>query len=174
VVVQLSGGVEGGAVKSSTALFEMAASEGYDKYKDYDWRTFNRAAISQKEIERMENELARFIRTKTKSELFKAALEKEILLIPVNDIKDVAESPQLTAREFFQQTNHPEIGVHAYNAPAYKLSKTPADIRRAGPTLGQDNAYVFKELIGMTDDEIADLLIAGTITTEDDLSDALK
>ena len=31
--------------------------------------------------------IARFIRTKTKEELFKAALEKEILLIPVNDIK---------------------------------------------------------------------------------------
>ena len=33
----------------------------------------------------------------------------------------------------------------------------------------EDNEYVYKEVLGYTDDEIADLLIEGVITTEADL-----
>jgi crotonobetainyl-CoA:carnitine CoA-transferase CaiB-like acyl-CoA transferase len=48
------------------------------------------------------------------------------------------------------------------------LSKTEGTWR-AAPALGEHNEYVFKELLGMTDDEIADALIAGGITTDADL-----
>jgi len=92
----------------------------------------------------------------------------------VKTAEDLFEDPQLLHREHFRWLEHPEIGVHAYNAPAYRLSKTPADIRRAGPTLGQDNEHVYKELIGMSSDEIADLLVEGTITTEGDVADVLR
>ena len=38
-----------------------------------------------------------------------------------------------------------------------------------GPSLGKDNEYVYKEILGLTDDEISDLLIEGVITTDADL-----
>jgi crotonobetainyl-CoA:carnitine CoA-transferase CaiB-like acyl-CoA transferase len=34
------------------------------------------------------------------------------------------------------------------------------------PCLGEHNEYVFKELLGMSDDEIAEHIIDGSITTE--------
>jgi crotonobetainyl-CoA:carnitine CoA-transferase CaiB-like acyl-CoA transferase len=34
------------------------------------------------------------------------------------------------------------------------------------PCLGEHNEYVFKELLGLTDDEIAEHIIEGSITTE--------
>jgi len=37
------------------------------------------------------------------------------------------------------------------------------------PALGEHNEYVYKEVLGLSDDEIADLLIDGVITTEADL-----
>jgi hypothetical protein len=34
--------------------------------------------------------------------------------------------------------------------------------------LGQDNEYVYKEILGLTDDDIGDMLAEGVITTEYD------
>jgi crotonobetainyl-CoA:carnitine CoA-transferase CaiB-like acyl-CoA transferase len=57
---------------------------------------------------------------------------------------------------------------HTYYTQGFKLSKVEGDWR-TGPALGEHNEYVFKELLGMTDDEIADALIDGSITTDADL-----
>ena len=80
--------------------------------------------------------------------------------------EDLLNDPQMKHREHFRQLDHPVIGNHAYHAPAYQLSQTPCEINRAAPTLGQDNEYVYRDVLGFTDDEIADMLVAGVITTE--------
>ena len=77
--------------------------------------------------------------------------------------------PQLKHRKHFVQLEHKVIGSHAYRAPAYKLSKTPAHLRKAAPALGEDNEYVYKEILGYSDAEVADLLERGIITTEYDM-----
>jgi len=91
----------------------------------------------------------------------------------VQTAEDLFNDPQLGYRHHFNFLEHKVIGRHAYQSPAYRLSKTPAHLWRAGPCLGQDNEYVYKELLGYSDDEIADLLVEGVITTEDDLPTAL-
>jgi len=82
--------------------------------------------------------------------------------------KDLFEDPQLKHRNHFRYLDNDEIGIHAYDGVSFKLSKTP-DCQSAAPSLGRDNEYVFKELLGMSDDEIADLIIGHVITTDDDL-----
>lgn len=82
--------------------------------------------------------------------------------------EDLLNDPQMKHRQHFRVLTHPEIGPHSYHAPAYKLSESPCEIKRASPTLGQDNEYVYKELLGMTDDDIADMIVDGVITTEYD------
>ena len=39
------------------------------------------------------------------------------------------------------------------------LSKTPRETTRPSPCLGEHNEYVYKELLGMTDDEIAEHIV---------------
>jgi YD repeat-containing protein len=58
---------------------------------------------------------------------------------------------------------HPEIGPHIYHPPPYRFSKTPHELTMPAPCLGQHNEYVLKEILGMSDDEVADLLIAGAL-----------
>ena len=43
------------------------------------------------------------------------------------------------------------------------LSDTPAQIRRAGPTFGQDNEYLLREILGLSDDEVVELIAAGAL-----------
>jgi len=76
---------------------------------------------------------------------------------------------QLKHRQQFVELKHKVIGPHYYRAPAYKLSKTPAELYKAAPCLGEDNEYVYKEIVGLSDEEIADLLVEHVITTEADL-----
>jgi len=86
--------------------------------------------------------------------------------------QEVLNDPQLKHRGHYQLLNHPEIGPHSYNSPAYRLSGTPGEPKRPAPCLGEHNLYVYKELLGMSDDEIAEMVIDGTITTEVDGQEA--
>ena len=165
VVIQLSGGVSAGAVKSSSALYQMAAKEGYAlEFKDYDWRTYNRATIPQENMARMEDALALFLKTKTKAELFKEAIDKEILLIPVNDVKDVAESPQLATRGFFKQVEHPELGDSiTYPGSPVQISESPYRIRRRAPRIGEHNEEIYGGELGLSKEEMVLLKTRGVI-----------
>ena len=84
----------------------------------------------------------------------------------------IVNDPQTRHREAFRSLNHREIGPMLYNSPSYHLSKTPAHIWKAAPCLGEDNEYVYKEILGYSDDDIADMLVEGVITTEADVPGA--
>ena len=86
----------------------------------------------------------------------------------VRTCQDLLNDPQLRHRRHFRVLDHPVIGPHSYHAPAYQLSGTPCRLTRAAPCLGQDNQYVYRELLGFSDDDIADMLAEGVITTEYD------
>ena len=87
---------------------------------------------------------------------------------------DLFEDPQLRHRGHFVPLQHRVIGVHHYQMPAYRLSKTPAQLLRAAPCLGQDNEFVYKEILGYSDEKVTQFLLDGVITTEHDVPDILK
>lgn len=76
---------------------------------------------------------------------------------------DLNRDAQLEHRGFFVPLDHPVIEAR-FDGPVSILSATPAAPWRAGPTIGQDNEHVLKDLLGFTDDEITDLAIAEAIT----------
>jgi len=77
--------------------------------------------------------------------------------------EDLVADPQLNHRGTHIILEHPEIGPHTYHPPPYRFSKTPHKLTMPAPCLGQHNEYVLKEILGMSDDEVADLLIAGAL-----------
>ena len=74
--------------------------------------------------------------------------------------------PQLHERGFFEVLEHPSCGIHFHPAANFRLSATPPQLWRAAPTLGQDNEYVYKEVLGISDDEYAALIAEQHIGTE--------
>jgi crotonobetainyl-CoA:carnitine CoA-transferase CaiB-like acyl-CoA transferase len=73
-------------------------------------------------------------------------------------VADLLHDPHLEARGAFVAVDHPETGPQVLYAPVWKLSDTPAEIRRPAPRLGEHNAYVFGQLLGLSADEIAGLV----------------
>ena len=76
----------------------------------------------------------------------------------VQDARDLAKDPQLKERGFFI-----ELGKTVSDGVPVRLSETPARYRRAAPTSGQDNDYVYGELLGMSEGELAGLRQEGII-----------
>lgn len=77
--------------------------------------------------------------------------------------EDLVADPQLKHRGTHVILEHPEIGPHIYQSPPYRFSKTPHELTMPAPCLGQHNEYVLKEILGMSDDEVSDLLVAGAL-----------
>jgi benzylsuccinate CoA-transferase BbsF subunit len=68
------------------------------------------------------------------------------------------DDPHLAARNYWVEKQHPEVGVRRHAGIPWRMSETPCEVWRAAPTLGQDNNYVFGELLGMSSQQIADLV----------------
>jgi len=81
----------------------------------------------------------------------------------VASCEDLFNDPQLKYRNHFVFKDHPEIGQHASQGISFKLSKTPSEITRAAPCLGEHTAYVCTEILGMSDEEFAELFSAGVL-----------
>ena len=78
---------------------------------------------------------------------------------------DLFQDPQLRHREHFVRLDHPEMGRRSYDAPSFRLSRTPHELRRA-PLLGEHTHFVATELLGYTDEEFATLLAEGVFEQE--------
>ncbi|WP_406317427.1 CoA transferase [Streptosporangium sp. NBC_01639] len=77
--------------------------------------------------------------------------------------KDMFEDPHFAAREAIVRVPHPDFGELAMHNVVPKLSATPGSVRTTGPTLGQHNDEVYRELLGLTAEEIAGLSADGVI-----------
>ena len=65
--------------------------------------------------------------------------------------------PHLQARKTYLEVDHPTTGTDFIANSAWALSDNPTEIRQRSPLLGEHNRRIFKELLGMSDEEIAQL-----------------
>ncbi len=71
--------------------------------------------------------------------------------------------PQLAARGFFEKIPHVKKGEVIANGIPLGLTRTPGRTDVSGGAVGQDNDYVFGELLGMSAEEIAEATASGAI-----------
>ncbi len=65
--------------------------------------------------------------------------------------------PHYSAHELFEAIEHPVSGVEFLYSSPWRLSETPPHIAAPAPLLGQDNEYVFGDLLGLDADELTRL-----------------
>ena len=86
----------------------------------------------------------------------------------VESTSDLFHDPQLKHRNAFRVLEHGVMGPIIHLGPASKYSEI-THVQTAAPLMGEHNSYVFKELFGLSDNDIADLYSEGIITTEADI-----
>jgi len=159
------GGSQAGLVKSMTALLKLADKESMAGHlRDYDWSKFDSSKITQEENDKMEKVLVDFFLTKTKKELYDAALEHSIVLVPLNSVKDITENKQLAARNYFVPVEHDELGETInYPGNPLKMSAAPWKIQCRAPLIGEHNAEIYCKELNISEEQLVELKAAGII-----------
>jgi crotonobetainyl-CoA:carnitine CoA-transferase CaiB-like acyl-CoA transferase len=93
-----------------------------------------------------------------------SAFEKyEVAAAPVYDIRALVADEQLAHREVFIAVDDPELGSMTVQAPVPRFSSASGTVDHLGPRLGEHNAEVYGELLGLSPDEIDDLRARGVL-----------
>lgn len=152
-------------VNSTRALVEIADKEGLaGRLKKYDWTKYDTTRIIQEEMDQLEADFLAFFKTKTKEELYQAAVEKGIVCCPLNTVEEVYNSPQLAAREYFIKLNHPELGESiTYPGAPVKMSEAQYRINRRAPLIGEHNQEIYQGELGFSAEDVARLKGASII-----------
>ena len=100
----------------------------------------------------------------TVDEVVNGLLEKGVPVAPILNIAQVTSDPHIAeAREMFVRLDHPVAGKMRIAGSHLKLSKTKTEIKTPAPALGQDNEKGLEELLGLTAEQVKELLEEGAI-----------
>jgi crotonobetainyl-CoA:carnitine CoA-transferase CaiB-like acyl-CoA transferase len=81
----------------------------------------------------------------------------------INSIPEVFSHPQANARGMTLESEHPTAGSVRLTGFPYKLSQTPAEIRRPPPLLGEHTEEVLAGLLGYSAEDVTALQDKGAI-----------
>jgi crotonobetainyl-CoA:carnitine CoA-transferase CaiB-like acyl-CoA transferase len=107
--------------------------------------------------------VADFCRSMNRDELLAHCLKLEVPIGPINNVADIYVDPHFRARQNFIEMEVPGEGPITIPNVIPRLSETPGTIRSLGPKFGEHNVEIYRDRLGMSEEEIAELRKAGVI-----------
>jgi benzylsuccinate CoA-transferase BbsF subunit len=112
----------------------------------------------------LEAAIGEWARERNAAELVEALQAQRVPSGIVQNAQDMLDRDQhMKARGYYHYVDHPEAGREAHDGPAAVLSETPGYIAGPAPLLGEHTMDVCERIIGLTMDEIADLMADGVL-----------
>ena len=161
--------VQGGSVAYSTrALLEWMKEDSFDTadLDAIDWEKMGYGAITPELMDQLGGPLGDFFKGHTRAELVQGSLDRRILLFPVATPSALQDHPQLEARGYFKELEHPELGATVQYPGAFVKSGDGEDIAgiyRRPPLIGEHNTVIFQGELGITGSELDSLKRSGVI-----------
>lgn len=131
---------------------EWIADERYDSNSN---RVKNRGTL--------EPAISEIFAAKPVSEWMTILRQHGVPCTPVRDLKEVAEDPQVAARNMFTTLRHTAAGEVRVTGLPVKLSETPGAVTSAAPLHGEHTRRALGELLGLGEEELAGLHADGII-----------
>ena len=108
--------------------------------------------------------LEQWTRTHTAQELFESGQLMRFPWAPIFSLNEVLSNPQLKAREFFVDLEHPEIKKSiSYPGSPYNFSHPSTGRWKRAPLVGEDNVRIYQGELGLSDKELERLSSLGVI-----------
>lgn len=76
---------------------------------------------------------------------------------------DLLRDPQLAHRRYHREHEHPEMGVVPYEGHQFRIAGYDGGPRFASPCLGEHSVEVLRDVLGLQDDEVGELLAGGAL-----------
>jgi benzylsuccinate CoA-transferase BbsE subunit len=138
--------------------------EGEGMAEDLKDKRYKEEAYRLERINHIMQVLERWTRTHTARELFELGQLMSFPWAPVHSPVDVFDNPQLKARQFFVEVNHPEIGASIqYAGSPFQFAYPPSRPWKRAPLPGEDNILIYREELGLTEKEMRRLSSIGAI-----------
>ncbi len=99
----------------------------------------------------------------TPEEIVQVLQEAYVSAGVVQNGKDLAKDPQLMARDFFIPSEHPVLGRTVSDSTPIRFMDSPKVHWKAAPLLGEDNRYVYMELLGFKEEDLSSYIERGII-----------
>ena len=112
--------------------------------------------------ERLDELIREWTRVRSANEVMEALQRAGVPAAVVQDGADLFGDPHLRSRGFMKTIEHPLTEAVEYPDVPLRLRETPGRLEW-WHTMGQDNGYVFGEILGMSAAEIASLREAGAL-----------
>ena len=81
-------------------------------------------------------------------------------------IPEVMSDPQLRSRGAWSEQVHPDAGTWEVETPPWHLPRTPGHARIPAPGFAEHNRYVFRDLLGLDEETVAQLYADGVTADE--------
>lgn len=121
------------------------------------------AAARANERQRVEDAIGSITRDWDAFELMTALRSAGVAAGAALKGSDLLGEETLNARDHFRYLDHPEMGRLAYNGPAYRFDRTPSELTKAAPCLGEDTDEVLREILSLSDERLAEYRSAGLL-----------
>ena len=108
-------------------------------------------------IEELDKLVSEWTANYTHYEVTEILQKAGVAAVPCLDTEERFFDPHLQERRTYLEVDHPTTGVDFVANSSWILSDNPTEIHHRSPMLGEHNSYVFKELMGISDDEISRL-----------------
>jgi len=169
VCIMLAGGALGGT--TIEGFLKWASEDGMEIPKeltDIDWKEIQIMALlfdeeKRKLLDKVSEIFNKFFPLHTKDELYERALKNRLLLAPVCTVADIRDDIQLEARNYFTPVEEASGETVHYPGAWAKLSKTPLNVNRRAPLIGEHNEIIYKNNLGISREELNELVEAGEV-----------
>ncbi len=150
----------------SICVFDDKQWEGFCEVVGEDWVHDSRFAdpLSRR---KNEDELEKLVESWTKQhdyyEVMHLLQKVGIAAGPVMDEAAVFQDPHMTARGYLVEEPQEDTGTYMYPGAIAQLRNAPLVVRRPPVRLGEDNEYIYKDVLGVSDAEYEKLVETGHI-----------
>ena len=124
---------------------------------------FSTADSRRRHAEDLDARIGSWTRDKSARELMLRLQNAGVPAGVVQSQADLWEDPQVAHRGFFQWLDHAECGPMPYDGLTYHLSKTPGSLRMPQALVGQHNAEILSEVLGLDTAAVNKLLESGVL-----------
>ena len=120
-------------------------------------------AVRLQHNEEVQEIVSTWIKGHTQSELTEKLDSFGVPVSPIYTIEDIFNDPHYAARENIVEVEHPRLGKVKVPGVVPKFSRTPGAIRHRAPELGEHNGEILADLVGLSEEEVAELKEKGII-----------
>jgi benzylsuccinate CoA-transferase BbsF subunit len=124
---------------------------------------FADAASRKKNEVELDKIITEWTRARDRDLIANTLAREGVAAAPSRDAEDLFHDPHLRARGAFVEVDHPELGPRQFVGPPWKMSDCEMEAQYA-PLLGEHNDRVFRELLGIGDEELAKLRREGVVS----------